>query len=42
MVKLTLIVALLLAGVKSDLPVKCPKHETEVGSIWTFHVNKDK
>jgi|Dee2metaT_34_FD_contig_21_8124599_length_217_multi_4_in_0_out_0_1 hypothetical protein len=44
MVKIRLIVALLLAmsGVKSDLPVKCPKKKTDVGSVWTFHVNSDK
>ena len=42
MVKLALVVAFLLAGVKSDLPVKCPRQLTEVGSVWTFHANSDR
>ena len=44
MVKMRLIVACLLAmsGVKSDLPVKCAKQKSDVGSVWTFHLNNDK
>ena len=44
MVKIRLIVACFLAmsGVKSDLPVKCQKQKSDVGSTWTFHLNTDK
>ena len=31
-----------LSGVKTDLPVKCPKQKSDVGSIWTFHISNDK
>lgn len=31
-----------MSGVKTDLPVKCPKQKTDVGSFWTFHISNEK
>ena len=33
------ILLLLASTVKADLPVKCPKQSTSIGSTWTMHVD---